>query len=76
MRQARELLNYRLKYCWLEVVCCITGGSKLGARKKSGGTMAYPGHPLESPLGTTPASVTFHLSDCFVPSLQRKRELV
>jgi len=40
------------------------------------GAMAHPGHPLESPLDVTPASLTFHLSGCFITSLQHQRELV
>ena len=37
-----------------------TGGAKLGPDKNLGG-MAHPGHTLESPLGITPARVTFRL---------------
>jgi len=60
--QAREFLNYRLKYCWLKVFCCIcqvvnqtnlNGKFKKklgGAKQKPEGAMVHPGFPLESPL--------------------------
>ena len=50
--QARGLLNYRLKYCWPEVIYCICQANKLGReiKKKTGGAkqraMAHPGPPL------------------------------
>jgi len=63
--QARGLLNYRLKHCWLKVICCLyqpkelewdikkkLGGGKQGVKQKSGGGIAHPGSPLASPLNT------------------------
>jgi len=56
--QARGFLNYRLKYCWLKVICCRptcqpnelewetkkkTGGVKQETKEISGGDMAHPG---------------------------------
>jgi len=26
--QARGLLNYRLKYCWLKIICCVYQSNK------------------------------------------------
>jgi len=67
-----EGLNYRLKYCWPKVIYFIyqpnevereikkkTEGAKQGAKQKSGGAMAHPGPPLESPL------VRVYLNSCF-----------
>jgi len=57
--QARELLNYRLKYCWRKIIYCICQPKELerkitkktgGAKQKSGGGMAHPSPPLESSL--------------------------
>jgi len=61
--KTRGFLNYRLKFCWPKVIYCTrqpnkleweikkkTGGAKQGANQKSGGAMAHPGPPLESPL--------------------------
>jgi len=60
--QARGFLNDRLKYCWPNVFYCIcqpnelereimkkTGGTKQGAKKKSGGHSSHS-PALESPL--------------------------
>jgi len=57
--QARGVLNYRLKYCWLKLICSIcrpnelepeikqkTGEGKLGASQKSGGHGGPPRLPL------------------------------
>ena len=60
--EARRLLDYRLKFCWLNVICCIcqsrelereikqkTGGTNGGPAKNLGGK-AHQGPPWESPL--------------------------
>jgi len=49
--RAKGLLNYRLRFCWLKVICCLcqsneneheiehrTGGPKLGTSQKPGVT--------------------------------------
>jgi len=60
--QVRGFLNYRLKYCWAKVICCVCQPNelKLKNKKKLGGLNMGPtknlgGHgslspPLESPL--------------------------
>jgi len=60
--QGRGLQNYRLKYCWLDVIYCKcqpneleqeikkkTGG-QAGSQAKIWGSIAHPGPTLESPL--------------------------
>jgi len=73
--QARGLLNYRLKYCWPKAFYCISqqndfeqekceenwGGSNMGAKQKSGGSMTHPGPPLESPLGDSCRRTTMQM---------------
>jgi len=40
--QARGLLNYRLKHCWLKVICCLYQPNELewDIKKKLGGGQA------------------------------------
>ena len=61
--QARGFLNYRLKYCWSKVFCCIcqpnelereimkkTGGGQTGGQAKIWGGHGPPRPSSESPL--------------------------
>jgi len=55
--QARELLNYPLKYCWLKVICCICQSNELNARLST--QLARPScGPDESLVGTWPTQAT------------------
>jgi len=56
--QPSGLLHYRLKYCWLKVVCCISRPNQLEPEirhKSEGQTGGQPkiwvGHGLRNPLG-------------------------
>ena len=59
--QARGFLNYRLKYCWPKVFCCMsrfwmgdyekTGGANRGPSKNLGGGHCHPGPPLRIATG-------------------------
>jgi len=62
--QTRGLLNYRLKFCWLKVICCVIYHSNELERKikhKTGWSSRMPakslgGHgPHRTPLRTTTA---------------------
>ena len=70
--------NINVKYCRPKVICCMgqsselereikqkSGGESGGASQKSGGAMASPGPPLESPLVMNFSVLALSVLSCF-----------
>ena len=47
--QARELLNYRLKYCWLNVIYCICHVNQTNLNAKLSTQLGDHGPPQATP---------------------------